>query len=344
MAVAYFVCSSLCLLTSGLKLAIDNNNLWQNSDLELELIALSKNLKTAFDLKSFDKWQQSWEEVGQALDDLERKFEEEAQHNFMASQALISQWDHKSNSITDECTRDIQEGLRRNPECADPWPKTKICSVPYALPNYRLGDLFYGFDGGEGSRHQNMTLFYFPDSIASKYLRTKTRKARDYEALDAVVNAEEYARYEKPDLDTLVVHVRGFDALVEQQWQAGWFQKTEGAYRAVTRMMNATHHQNFSKVVLVTGDHRFLQDASKSQQAKEKYENALRITQEKLNMVRNVFTSAGYQVLDRVNMNADCDFVYMINAKFFLPSGGTFDQVIEKMAKRRNSTIFLPHD
>ena len=47
--------------------------------------------------------------------------------------------------------------------------------------------------------------------------------------------------------------------------------------------------------------------------------------------VRHVLQAAGFQVGMRVNALPDDDFVYMSRAQYFLPSGGGFSNVIQRV-------------
>merc|ERR1719160_506176 len=100
---------------------------------------------------------------------------------------------------------------------------------------------------------------------------------------------------------------------------------------------------NLSDVVLVTGDHKIAQRAAlKGPKSKENAAaaEAEKLTAHRLKQVQKTFEREGMKVTQRVNHNADCDLIYMSNAKRFVVAGGTYSRLISMMVKLNGGQVW----
>lgn len=279
------------------------------------------------------------------LDVYERELEAEERQNFVPSKELISNWlsNRKGKSFA-KWEQSLPEQCRKlvagrgashitDTACADPWYKTKNCAHSYMLPDYRLGDLYFGYAGKMQNRHY--TRMMFTDSIGAKFVESTEKGTKQQQAMLNVVNSEDYKDFEKPAEDALVVHIRAYDVLTIHKDMAGY---TKGADFYRKHAQRAANH-NITKVVLVTGDHHMSQIAHMKKDdpvAQNELQASVAATKKRVSSIAAEFEKMNLSVTKRLNMNADCDFVFMANSKHFLASGGTFDQVIKKMIQKKH--------
>lgn len=300
--------------------------------------------------------------TSEAWEDIERKCDEEAVKNFHPSQWLISEWtktaktpklkiveqDAETDSDTDlanlpdQCRQEIMKKKTKTEACKDPWIKTKDCKHAYEVPNYRLGDLFFQYLCAPCNAQY--TQHYFPGSIGDHYWKEK-KSAQDYKALERILKSDAFKDYEKPDTDTLVLHVRGYDVMTVHSDQPQ-YRRPNDFYIKVAQK---TASLGFKKAVIVTGDHWTTQvenlqnhgaQGELDKHATVTFANALKATSWRVNQIAQIFNKTGMEVSKRMNWNSDCDFVFMSNAKAFVPSGGTFDTIVSKMVRSLNGTIY----
>jgi hypothetical protein len=296
-------------------------------------------------------------DVNDRLDRMQRDVDQLECMAFNPSANLAAMWKKAKASLknstvetTDQtlpehCKADIQKRKMTDPTCADPWPLTKDCSKSYEIPNYRLGDLFFelSVSGYSYKQNRDWTNFYFPESVGSRYLHEK-KKTKDYEALWKVLSSEKYDKYEKPDKDTVVLHLRAYDIYVFGA-QAG-YTKSAAHYEKVAEKAKKA---GMKKLVIVTGDHWVSQRKAgvtgyvRTNKAitDATLQKAIEMSDKKRAEVRGAFETKGFQVQERVNGNADCDFVYMSNARHFVPSHGNFGGLTFHMVSRNNGTVYL---
>lgn len=273
------------------------------------------------------------------IDQEERDLESKMLRSFKPSDELVAAWVEGMEKhavkglaklhVTQICQEDIMLKKMQHAECADPWDKTQQCEKPYEVPAYRLGDTFYE----DSASDPKFMKFYFPKSVAAKYLSNKTKQA-DHKTMLKVVNGPEYDHYEKPSKTTMVVHLRLGDALVKNK---DYMLRSMGYYKKYAKEAKKL---KMTEVVLVTGDHKIQQradltkgiSATKGLQHPGRFANdfaqAQKMTAQRLKQVEKVFKNEGLPVTTRVNHNADCDFIYMANAPVFVVAGGTYSRLI----------------
>lgn len=329
---------ALCLYQVQ-SLRIPNAELRQHTDLSIDSEDLSQEVN--------DGEKEESEVVADAADTEEARLDELAIQTFVPSAQLISQWlstekkhgvdfGHLQQSLPENCKSEVMGKKFKKKECADPWIQTKKCENAFEIPGYRLGDEFYQFLSLRNTA--DFAKFYFPNSIGDLYWRRHHKKS-DYDTMNKVVDDPEYKDFERPDEKTLVIHVRGYDILTQslvKEVNKGMYQQGNAYYKKVAEH---AFKLNFTSATIVTGDHYVTQRAAltgKNTSAGE----AIRATDRKINAIKEIFTEKGFTTVNvRRNMNADCDFVYMVNAKAFVPSGGGFDSLAATLVKKRGGTV-----
>ena len=188
---------------------------------------------------------------------------------------------------------------------------------------YRLGDMVSNkvsrYLPGGTIHH----CVYFPDSIATEYLK-KTDKVNNYRLLSDIVKSRKSTKH--PENHELVVHVRLGDVIdndyhtVENiSEQGNLYVKPLSYYDDILKKIDG-----IDKVVIVTGFHESI-DTSKSEQYLEKIENLIK--------------RYGFDVTKRVNNDPDEDFIFMCNASLFSPSAGGFSNLVKNIVSLKGGHI-----
>ena len=156
---------------------------------------------------------------------------------------------------------------------------------------------------------------FFPGTIAWEYLR-KRQATYDFEVLcDDIVRRRSGARARLPPPDAVVIHLRLGDD-VEWQWRHTDLWDGEDHRKVKNKAYFEAAIEKFPaevKTVVIVGSavHRNYFSDSKGS---EWYTNK----------VVDFFTRRGYVVVQRLSALPDDDFVYLSNAKYFLPTGGGY--------------------
>lgn len=193
---------------------------------------------------------------------------------------------------------------------------------------YRLGDMIkykshssnkeWGF-----SYHKKN----FPNSIATEYMLTTNNKS-DYQTLLKIISKRDYPRQY---INYLVVHLRLGDVIDNSNYSVDEFLfkkinshnyvKPLGYYR---KIIYKSKILGISKVIFITGFHQ-----GKNHTKSLKY----------LSYVKKFFKNKGFQCQSRINLDPDEDFLIMCNAKYFVPSGGGFSDIITNIVKLKGGLI-----
>jgi hypothetical protein len=259
----------------------------------------------------------------------------------MEIQQLGDQMDEKITgevNVTKQCIPDRQMQFGKKKECVDSWYKTKQCKNSYQMPGYRLGDM-YRIRGGQDNRArlQPYIKYYFPESIGAKYVE-QHKHARDAKTLLSIIDGPEYKDFEKPAADTLVVHFRLGDILhfADKFEVAKKHLKDESWYAP---KVEAAKQKGLKKAVLITGDHQLQQMASLDEKHAQDARESTQEVNAAMKKFAALFEKAGMKVTTRINYNADCDLVYMSNAKYFAPGAGQFTQTIKEMVQLKGGEV-----
>jgi len=206
------------------------------------------------------------------------------------------------------------------------------CKLFSGENRYRLGDMILNEwrwkEGGEDYHLEN-----FPDSIASEYMR-KSQTQRNYDVLFQIVEQRSIDA-DIPEDDTLVVHLRTGDVIEEPRHTVDdiltyytyyndkpWSQYTP-PLRYFTQKIEGLDPE-INKVVLVTGSHIDIPTPKSCQY---------------IAAIQKFFEQNGFTVELRIGGDPDQDFIYMCNAKFFIPSKGGYSTLISTIAEMLGSQI-----
>ena len=197
--------------------------------------------------------------------------------------------------------------------------------------HYRLGDMVSANNKIRNNPMGiNYHLKYYPDSIASEYLRG-TKKRNDYNYLYKIV--KNYDKNIKPDKDLLVVHLRVGDVLNHSKYsvkehldkELNFERNTPRNYvKPLSYYQNIidNHKKCLPKKVKFYAGGCFCDDKNKSY--------------EYINAIKNLFKKEGFQVVkNKYFDNPDKDFVSMSRSKYFIKSGGSFSDLITKMIEKK---------
>jgi hypothetical protein len=209
---------------------------------------------------------------------------------------------------------------------------------PFTVP-YRLGDMIKGWGRDDKNIGKDAHIKYYPNSIVSKYLK-KTNKNNNIKVLNEVCNKIKNERNVKvPSENELVIHLRLGDVIenskysTEEHWNEyldsigpGLSNKkyiqSKDFFENILKKINKI---KINKIILVWGDHKNLKSLKKSNYYIE--------------LLKDFFNKNNYKVNVFFNRDADEDFIYMSNAKYFVSTGGGFSTLISKMIKFNNNNL-----
>ncbi len=194
---------------------------------------------------------------------------------------------------------------------------------------YRFGDIFGGWF--YSNLNKDKYPYYlrdinknYPNSFGSKYVQysgyPKSFKKNDYDILEKIFN--EY-NYDKPDNNTLVVHLRLGDVLNTSKTDYINYYYSYDYYHKLLEKIKKNN--NIKKVDIVTGLH---------------YNTMLKESNDRLNIIRNIFEE-NYPVNIIITNNPDKDLYYMCHSKYFCRSGkeGGYTNIISNYVKRNKNNI-----
>lgn len=200
---------------------------------------------------------------------------------------------------------------------------------------YRLGDMIkyknhrYNKDLGF-NYHKNK----FPNSIATEYMLT-TNNMSDYPVLLKIISKRNYPRQYN---NYLVIHLRLGDVIENSTNSVDDF-LLKPVYLThlngnsinyvkpleyYQQIINKSKTLGVSKAILITGFHQGTNHTKSLQYVSH---------------VKNFFQSKGFQCQTRINLDPDEDFLIMCNAKYFVPSGGGFSDVITNIVKLKGGRV-----
>lgn len=187
---------------------------------------------------------------------------------------------------------------------------------------YRLGDCVMDNKRWKDNLEKNH-YHYFPNSIASKYMKN-TQLLKNLDLLFKIVKTYENTT---PD-DSIIIHLRVGDVLENPLWSRHLEYPTKiSKFKILINKLNDDKN-SLRKIVLVGGSHQNYKEYKNS----EKY----------INSVKKIFKDNGFDVKLRFGNNPDDDFIYMSNAKHFVRSGtaGNFTYLIAEMVKRNKGIVY----
>jgi hypothetical protein len=207
----------------------------------------------------------------------------------------------------------------------DEIPERENCDLYSDNKMYRIGDMVSTYsrflDSGE-----KYHLKTFPNSIASEYMK-KTKKFKKYNILADIVRERSNNTDDLPNDKDLIVHLRVGDVVEDNSnnlsqiltnYSYNFLHNYTCPIRNIQDKINKSK-ENFDKIILVAGSHKDILSPRSC-----KY----------IDVVKKYFENNGYIVELRLGKNPDDDFIFMSNAKYFIPScSGNYTLLVKKIVK-----------
>jgi len=207
----------------------------------------------------------------------------------------------------------------------DEIPERENCDLYSDNKMYRIGDMVSTYsrflDSGE-----KYHLKTFPNSIASEYMK-KTKKFKKYNILADIVRERSNNTDDLPNDKDLIVHLRVGDVVEDNSsnlsqiltnYSYNFLHNYTCPIRNIQDKINKSK-ENFDKIILVAGSHKDILSPRSC-----KY----------IDVVKKYFENNGHIVELRLGKNPDDDFIFMSNAKYFIPScSGNYTLLVKKIVK-----------
>lgn len=207
----------------------------------------------------------------------------------------------------------------------DEIPERENCDLYSDNKMYRIGDMVSTYsrflDSGE-----KYHLKTFPNSIASEYMK-KTKKFKKYNILADIVKERSNNTNDLPNDKDLIVHLRVGDVVEDNSnnlsqiltnYSYNFLHNYTCPIRNIQDKINKSK-ENFDKIILVAGSHKDILSPRSC-----KY----------IDVVKKYFENNGHIVELRLGKNPDDDFIFMSNAKYFIPScSGNYTFLVKKIVK-----------
>ena len=194
---------------------------------------------------------------------------------------------------------------------------------------YRLGDILYRGGGGFHMLIKSIDERWV-NSIAYKYKNNPNYNKQKYGDVDLnyLINIIDNFEYEKPPSNTLVIHLRIGDVIgmknnnENHYWMNGvnHYVKDKKYYKEILKKIKKYKIKN---IHIITGSH---------------FNNNIEESTKFIDEIIDIFEKKYHTKLIITN-NPDKDFVYMINSKYFCPSGGNFTTIIKNIVLKKNNII-----
>jgi len=207
----------------------------------------------------------------------------------------------------------------------DEIPERENCDLYSDNKMYRIGDMVSTYsrflDSGE-----KYHLKTFPNSIASEYMK-KTKKFKKYNILADIVKERSNNTDDLPNDKDLIVHLRVGDVVEDNSnnlsqiltnYSYNFLHNYTCPIRNIQDKINKSK-ENFDKIILVAGSHKDILSP---------------ISCKYIDVVKKYFENNGHIVELRLGKNPDDDFIFMSNAKYFIPScSGNYTFLVKKIVK-----------
>jgi hypothetical protein len=214
-------------------------------------------------------------------------------------------------------------------------PKKYCCGLYSNNDYYRLGDMVIWqerwLSGGQEYHYKN-----FPNSIATEYMK-KTDKQKNYNILFSIVQQRTKETKDLPDKNDIVIHLRVGDVVENNPADVITILSTY-TYMDLYSQSNYTpplsyiedkikkiNQKDVGKLIFVAGSHIEIPTPKSCQY---------------IEIIKRYFEIKGYNIQTRLGKKADEDFIFMCNAKYFIPStNGGYTGLIKKMVERMGNTV-----
>jgi hypothetical protein len=204
---------------------------------------------------------------------------------------------------------------------------------------YRLGDMFafpgyyiYGKKYQCRYRAENYHYKAYPESIATQYMK-QTKEPNNYTILMNIIDQNINVKNIKlPNNDTVIIHVRIGDIIENSKISDNnllymgdkKYVKPLSYYKKNLQILKK---YNLKNVILVAGSHKNIN---------------LNRSVKYLQDLKSYIESLGYNVHIKFSKSADYkqadeDFIFMTNSKYFISSGGGFSNIIKNIVQRKGN-------
>ena len=198
--------------------------------------------------------------------------------------------------------------------------------------DYRLGDIIKGyFRNRKQFDYLKKIEDKLPDSIGSLYIKrtkniNKNLQNNNFDILKKIIDDKKQS-LELPDKDDIVIHIRLGDIIRGNKnnikfQNNNWFGTDIGKLEQQIKSI-----KNIKKVYLVYGSHKKNINIGLN----NKYLDNIKKMLEKYN-IKPILK----------NTIPDDDFIFMVNSKKFIQSGGGFSKIISNLVKQNGGMVYLP--
>jgi hypothetical protein len=214
-------------------------------------------------------------------------------------------------------------------------PKEYCCGLYSNNDYYRLGDMIIAKerwnDDGQEYHYKN-----FPNSIATEYMKN-TNKQKNYNILLSIVKQRTKETKDLPNKNDIVIHLRVGDVVEDNPADVITILSTY-TYKDINSHSNYTaplsdldykiskiNQKDIGKLIFVAGSHIEMPTPKSCQY---------------IEIVKRYFEDKGYNVQTRLGKKADEDFIFMCNAKYFVPAtNGGYTNLIKNIVKLMGNLI-----
>lgn len=208
----------------------------------------------------------------------------------------------------------------------DEIPEREQCNLYSDNKMYRLGDMIIHKSERFYKHGEEYHLKTFPDSIVSEYMK-KTKHQKKYNILADIVRERSKKTNDLPNDKDLVANLRVGDVVEENssnvfQILTNYSYKNFKNYTCPIRNIHdkiSKSKENFDKIILVAGSHKDILTPKSC-----KY----------IDVIKKYFENEGFKVELRLGKPPDDDFIFMSNAKYFIPScSGYYTFLVKNIVK-----------
>ena len=196
---------------------------------------------------------------------------------------------------------------------------------------YRLADIFACWSNKkyENSQHEyyNSIPEKYPNSIGAEYvLRNKPMKKKNFLILNQIID-DKFSNYltDLPTQKDIVLHLRIGDAIKGYNEKYDSFDYLKDYPIKIESLARNIQIFKNKRVVIFYGNHLHNID--------------LTPTKIYLQKVRDLFKIHDIKYIEKNSSNPDKDFLYMINSKTFVKSGGGYSTLIANNVKQRKNKV-----
>ena len=206
----------------------------------------------------------------------------------------------------------------------DEIPERQDCDLYSDNKMYRIGDVI--IIKNERYKNEEYHLKTFPDSIASEYMK-KTKHQKKYNILADIIRERSKKTNDLPNDNDLVANLRVGDVVEENasnvfQILTNYSYKNFKNYTCPIRNIHdkiRKSKEKFDKIIFVAGSHKDILTPKSC-----KY----------IDVIKKYFENEGFKVELRLGKPPDDDFIFMSNAKYFIPScSGYYTFLVKNIVK-----------